>query len=156
MVEGCHEKEQRSVTNVMALGNATIAATGVARSVMALAGSKQKRTERSMLTEVERKRLYSPPKPIDLTTFADIMMHQRYRVVVHDCDGEGAIAKAEEISERSACDLETFVAYVDTRTGECLGEVTVHRKFYPCKGAMTFAADADLDALGGLAPEAEC
>lgn len=93
------------------------------------------------MNEAEQKRLYPMPKPIDLVG-RDLIMHQRYRVVVHDCEDVAAAEKAEQISETAACDLETFIAYVDSRTGECLGEVVVQRQFYPRKGAMVPVEEA--------------
>ncbi len=77
------------------------------------------------------------PEPKQITPdFREVTMHHRSRVVVHGCDRDGALATAEALSETHACDLETFVSWVDNRTNEPLGEVIVGREFYPCKGAM--------------------
>lgn len=78
---------------------------------------------------------YPEPKPIDLSN-GRCTMHQRSRVVIMQPTYEHAEATSEELSESMACDLETFVAYVNNETGELVGEVVVGRKFYPCKGAM--------------------
>lgn len=81
---------------------------------------------------------FPEPKEFQIRQYG-LTIHQRYRIVSHSSNSEDAIAKAEQISEQYACDLESFVVYVNDETGEALGEIVLGRKLFPCKQAMTAA-----------------
>lgn len=65
-----------------------------------------------------------------------VTFHQRSRVVIQQPTHEDAEALADKLSETMACDVEMFMAAVDDEAGENRGEITLGRKFYPCKAAM--------------------
>ena len=72
-------------------------------------------------------RYWPEPKLIDAREAPGNIIHQRWRVVIHQYDEKAARELAAELSKTRSCDLECFYCVAD-KADILLGEIVVHRE----------------------------